>query len=252
MREWKDRGIILRHGHFHENDLWLKALLARRGLQTLFAFGGAKSRRRFCGCLDQLNTLECTVRVSRTGEYLNLEEATLLASPVKLRTDWRGMGIAVNCARFTEACAITPENSGESFALLESLRERLERDSKMTGFFPLYYRLRLASAIGFAPSFTSCASCGKIINGQRYFLIEDGQTICAACAASGSGLSRKRHILLTGAAAGTLDSVQHTLPEDWNGAAGTDSDLRLAARVIDSFTQFHLGLEWDNGIFRRI
>lgn len=251
MREWKDQAIILRYGHFHENDLWLKALCAERGLHTLFAFGGAKSRRRFCGCLDQLNTLACTVRVSRTGQYLNLGEATLIAAPMRLRADWRALGIAVNCARFTEACAIAPENSQESFKLLENLFQRLERDSRLTGFFPLFYRLRLASAIGFAPSFTSCGSCGKIMAGDRYFMVEDGQTFCPDCAAD-PGLSRKRRLRLTGGAAQVLNSVQYSLPESWSGRTGNDSDLRLAARAIDGFTQFHLGLEWDNGIFRRI
>ncbi len=49
MREWIDYALVLRIGHFRENDLWLKLLCRKRGLLTLFAFGGSKSKRRFCG-----------------------------------------------------------------------------------------------------------------------------------------------------------------------------------------------------------
>lgn len=250
MREWRDKGIILRYGHFHENDLWLKVLLEQHGLQTLFAFGGAKSRRRFCGCLDQLNTLECLARASRTGEFLNLKEATLVASPKNLRKNWQNMGIAINCALFLEACAITPENSSSSFKIFENLRDRLESNSEYGAMLPMFFRLRIASAIGFAPSFTTCSHCGKIISGPGYFIIEDGQMICEECKRDFQ--ADKRFTCLTDDAVHLLDHLQTSLPCEWSWARICEADLRAAIRSIDEFVQFHLGLEWENGRFRRI
>lgn len=77
--EWADQAVVLRIGHFRESDLWLKLLCRGRGLLTLFAFGGSRSRRRFCGCLDVLNTLQCRVKTSGRENFLNLEEAVLLS-----------------------------------------------------------------------------------------------------------------------------------------------------------------------------
>lgn len=160
------------------------------------------------------------------------------------------MGIAANCARFTEACAISPESAAWSFLLLENLRDRLERDLPVSGFFPLFFRLRLAGALGFAPSFTSCARCGNLIDDQGYFQVDDGQSFCADCASL--EFEKKRRVRLTSGATLILDAIQHSLPDEWDCEATSDADLRIAGRVIDSFIQFHLGLEWENGNFRRI
>ena len=82
MTEWADHALVLRIGHFRESDLWLKMLCRKHGLLTLFAFGGSRSRRRFCGCLDVLNSLHCRVKTSGRGGFLNLEEAVLLGDRV--------------------------------------------------------------------------------------------------------------------------------------------------------------------------
>ena len=91
MTEWADHALVLRIGHFRESDLWLKMLCRKHGLLTLFAFGGSRSRRRFCGCLDVLNSLHCRVKASGRGSFLNLEEAVLLGGPQSLRGNWRRM-----------------------------------------------------------------------------------------------------------------------------------------------------------------
>ena len=77
--EWTDQALVLRMGAFRESDLWLKLLCREHGLLTLFAFGGSRSRRRFCGCLDVLNSLQCRVRSSKDGRFLNLGGGGLAA-----------------------------------------------------------------------------------------------------------------------------------------------------------------------------
>ena len=92
--EWTDQALVLRMGAFRESDLWLKLLCREHGLLTLFAFGGSRSRRRFCGCLDVLNSLQCRVRSSKDGRFLNLEEAALLQGPRLLRRNWHTLARA--------------------------------------------------------------------------------------------------------------------------------------------------------------
>ena len=50
--EWSDTALVLGVGRFRESDLWLRMLTRRHGIVSAFAFGGSRSRKRFCGCLD--------------------------------------------------------------------------------------------------------------------------------------------------------------------------------------------------------
>lgn len=251
MPQWREQALILRLGHFRESDLWLRALLKNQGLVTLFAFGGAKSKKRFCGCLDQLNTLDCAIKPSRGGEYLSLEEASLINSPSRLRQDWRGMGIAANCARFAEACGIGPECAGEAFALMEALRDLLEQGAKRRAMLPLFFRLRLAAILGYAPDFASCANCGSENRPWGYFQVDEGLTYCPSCSLGGNFAQKRRGMKLFWPTLDLLLKVQQNLPRLWPLDLD-DAIVRPAGRAIDGFIQFHLGLEWDNGIFRRI
>ena len=68
--DWSDTGFVVAKGLFREADVWLRILFRGHGMQTVFAFGGAHSRRRFVGCLDVMNILTCRVSPSRRGTYL--------------------------------------------------------------------------------------------------------------------------------------------------------------------------------------
>ena len=176
--EWTDQALVLRMGAFRESDLWLRLLCREHGLLTLFAFGGSRSRRRFCGCLDVLNSLQCRVRSSKDGRFLNLEEAALLQGTRLLRRNWRRMGLAANCLRFVEAMGVGEDAAEEAFLLVEDLRALLEAEKAPPVLLPLYFRLRLAGALGFAPNLGQCGRCGRSIGGDALFVVDEGQ-LCA-------------------------------------------------------------------------
>ena len=98
--EFSDQALVIRVGKFREADLWVRFLSAKRGLFTAFAFGGSRSRRRFCGCLDILNHVAVRVSRPKNGQaFLNLQEGALLSGPQRLRTDLDRLGIAVRTGR---------------------------------------------------------------------------------------------------------------------------------------------------------
>lgn len=250
MTEWLDDAVILRVGHFREADIWLKALVRGRGLLTLFAFGGAKSKRRFCGCLDVFNTIRCHVSMSRRGEYYILKEAGLVATPLKMRSQFLNMGVAVNCLRFLEAMRVDADSAGECFTILEDLRGTLENAVKpaMVAFF---FRLRVASCLGFAPRLDSCGSCGKTFLHDAFFLAEEGQAFCGKCLAL-LPKSRQVHVQrVTAASLELLRNVCHMPPSCWNMDLN-DAQLRACAALIDNFVLYHLGLAWEGNSFRQV
>lgn len=251
MSEWLDKAIVLRMGLFGEANLWLRMLCREHGLSTIFAFGGAKSKKRFCGCLDIFNSLDCRVKVSRSGSYLNLAEASLLEGTRNLRANWKNMGIAANCLRFMDALAISRESAAECYVILENLRLFLERDQSGLRLMPLFFRLRVAAALGFAPSLSRCAKCGAPIGGDGYFMTDEGRALCETCHKL-SCASEKYAIQVSGYCLGILAEIQRCEPCRWGEYVLSGSEIATCARLIDAFVEYHLGLAWDNGFFRRV
>lgn len=251
MTEWNDRIIVLRLGLFHETDIWLRALSEDRGPLTLFAFGGAKSLRRFCGCLDKLNTLQCRVKAARGG-YLNLQEAALLQGPGKLRSDWRGMGVADNCINFMEAMRIDSDSSKEAFALMEGLREFLAASKGPNRLTTFFFRLRLASMLGFAPDFEKCALCGAGAEPDYIFIPEEGRTFCSRCARELDAGQKRRGLRAALPVLARLSRARFAPPSEWRENDLAESEKRVCARLIDCFIRYHLGIGWERGSFRHV
>ena len=137
--DWSDTGFVVAKGLFREADVWLRILFRGHGMQTVFAFGGAHSRRRFVGCLDVMNILTCRVSPSRRGTYLDLEEAVLEKGPERLRHSPALLGIAANCLKFTRAVGVPEQSGEEGFRLLSEMLARLESGdapSVLSPFFP--------------------------------------------------------------------------------------------------------------------
>jgi DNA repair protein RecO (recombination protein O) len=274
--DWTDTALVLRVGRFRESDLWVRLLTRQRGLVSAFAFGASRSRRRFPGCLDLLNVIRVRARDTRGGAYLNLEEGTLLSGPRRLRQDWRRLGMIMNCVRFLEALGVGPENADSAFTLTRALFGLGEEAADLCPGLPVLYRLRLASDQGYAPDFSVCGSCGALIAGASRpgrFRMREGLLLCADCYGAdcygadcygragngGTGLAGNLPGNLPGDLPGDLSgdllaalrAVQRALPGDWNALALSPEDWRACVRFADAFVQFHLGLSWEKGRFRR-
>ena len=240
MNEWNDEAVIVRMGKFREADVWIRMLCKNHGLQTVFAFGGLKSRRRFCGCLDLFNSLDCRVKICGKGSYLNLTEAVLMGGPRLLRMDWKKMGIAANCLRFLQMLTINSDSSQECFTLLENLRFYLEQYKKPSPQFPFYFRLRLAVALGFGPELSTCGRCGSALRQTALFIGEEGRIFCNECARLLSSSWQRRGHWLNSSSLDFLRQVKLTLPQDWHDETLTYNERKCCARAIAAFTQYHL------------
>lgn len=246
--EWNDTVIILRTGDFRESDLWLRLCSPKRGIYTAFAFGGRRSRRRFCGCLDIFNILACRCKTSKNAQFQYLEEAVLLKGPQLLRAKWERMGLAVNCARFTEAMNITGDTAKPAFNLYSELLDCLEKETAVFPLMPFLFRLRLVSDIGFAPDFSVCSICGNTIESDAYFYFDAGRLRCMSCAHTDTPYTE----YLTDNSIKLLRDVQKTPVAAWEIENLSSNEQKSTARAIDGFLQYHVGLVWSNGTFKRV
>ena len=255
--EWSDTALVLGVGRFREADLWVRLLTRRHGIVSAFAFGGSRSRKRFCGCLDLFNELQISTRATRNGMYLSLLEGNLIRGPRRLRTDWNRLGMFMNCVRFVEALGVPPDGAAGAFLLLKDTLELLEEAEGVQDILPVLFRLRLASQQGYAPALDACAVCGKKDFDQAGFLVSEGTVVCPDC------LSHRGNIVeISGKSLDVLRQVQEDSPLRWRfltPGPSEESDTLLlpaerreCARAVDGFVQYHLGLTWDRGRIRRV
>ncbi len=241
------RAVILKIGQFRESDLWVRLLTPQHGILTTFAFGGRKSRRRFCGCLDPLNEILAHIKSNRAGSYLTLTEGSLLHAPRRLREDQPRLGMAVNCLKFVDALPIGGEASPAAFSLLQETLLALEAEPRAPACFPVFFRGRLAFDLGFVPCLDSCCVCGRR-HGPWWFQVEEGRLFCPDCRKAGPGLD----LHLGTEALRTLEFIRSAAPGEWTRSEFCGQGLREGLRAVDSFVRFHVGLAWDRGSFRVI
>ena len=208
--EWTDTALVLGVGRFRESDLWVRLLTRRHGIVSAFAFGGSKSRKRFCGCLDLCNELHISAKTTRNGMYLSLQEGRLLQGPQRLRTDWNRLGMFMNCVRFVETVGVAPDGSPEAFLLLKDIFSLLEEAETILEILPVLFRLRLASLQGYAPALSACAACGSQRLEQADFLVSEGTLSCPRCAKKSENAVRLERKSLD-----VLRQVQEESPLRW-------------------------------------
>ncbi|MGE4298576.1 MAG: DNA repair protein RecO [Desulfovibrionaceae bacterium] len=254
--EFTERVLILKTGRFRETDIWVRYFSPSRGVQTAFAFGGCKSRKRFCGCLDPLNQVVFKVKCNRTGEYLCLEEGTLVASFPRLRHDFRRLGAAVNCLKFLEAVQLGAEGAQAAYDLLLDTLGVLDEAEEAPPVLPLLFRARIAFDQGYVPDFTACAMCGTQADAATafHFMVEQGRVVCGDCLPGvvRADAAHAMRLPLSGEALKSLEFVCGNPPRDWARLCLSPHVLRECSRTVDSFVQYHMGLAWDRGGFRRI
>ena len=248
-----EKALVLKVGCFKEADCWVRLLTPSRGIFNGFAFGGTRSRRRFVGCLDPLSHVLFTLGSGKRGDYIVLAEGSLLNNFPQVRKDPGRTGVAVNCIKFVEAVGIDPDDGAAAYNLLLETLEMLESGAEAVEFVPWLFRGKLAFELGYQPDFLACGECGApVATGDGYrFGIERGQVACPTCLSGGKPLEGLAHPLSSGVLR-ALDWVQHSRPAQWASVA-MDADVRRqCSRLIEMFVAYHLGLSWDNGVYKKV
>lgn len=255
--EFSEQVLILHVGRFKESDIWLKLLSPTQGIFTAFAFGGSRSRQRFIGCLDIFNTVLFHIKLSSRSGYYCVEEGVLMQGVSLLRRDWGRLGIAKNCCSFIQSFGVEAEGANTAYALATETLHFLDTADAVHTLFPLFFRLRFASEQGYHINVSGCHYCGTqhFPRGAQLF-VKEGLLVCPSCSQRGSGVS----VHLSRESIEAFNIVQHNPPILWKRY---DDDLqcytdfsasvqRECGQAIDKFIEYHVGLHWDNGRFKKV
>ena len=248
--EWNDTGLVLARGTFREYDVWLRVLFREHGVHTVFAFGGLHSRRRFVGCLDILNILDCHVAESRNGRYEELCEAVLVRGPQLLRTRPSRQGLAVNCLKLLDSASVPAEAAADAFRLMEESLVLLDSESGAGPLLPLFFRLKCMALLGYAPDFLQCCLCRSPIGRESFFCVEEGGVLCRTCQGQCTGRSSGAVLSLT--TLQMLQAVRLSWPLQWQGLQLDGQERRKVSLCLDGMLRYHVGIAWDRGHYIRI
>ncbi len=239
--EFTEKVVILRVGTFREHDCWVRFLSPSRGIVTGFAFGGRKSKRRFCGCLDGLNEVLVRVSSGKRNQYLSLEEGTLLQGFTALKQDPQKLGMAGNCLRFFEAVHTGEIRSSDACKFIMSM---LVAFNGITGtpspFFPILFRIALAFKQGYELDVLQCASCGSVLQEHAWAgcSIEEGHLFCPAC-------SKPAMLTLSWQGLSFLQHLKETDIGKWVQWMPAKDVQREIFTFADRFIRYHLGVAAD-------
>lgn len=249
--EFSEKALVLRVGRFREIDAWVRLFSPSRGAYTAFAFGGCRSRRRFCGCLDVFNHVHFKVKTGRA--YHTLLEGRLVEGHAALREHPGRLGMAVNCLKFFEAVDVAPPGARAAHDLLLETLAVLSGESEPPRLFPLYFRAKVACDQGFFPSLASCHGCGATgadLAGAVLH-VEEGRFTCPACQAAGRSAMSGRGVFMR-LGRETVELVESTRrlgPAAWAGMEPSSAAAGEFSRLLDRFVAYHMGLTWEHGTF---
>jgi len=248
--ESTEKALVLKVGRFREVDAWVRLFSSRKGIFNAFAFGGSVSRRRFLGCLDPFNLVAFKVRTDAAKGYTYLLEGSLMSAHPRLRQDGERLGMAVNCVKFLEAAHVGAAGSEGAFTLLLDTLAALETSDNPSRMIPLFFRARMAFDQGFQPQLHACARCGADLDesGSAQLLVEQGKLHCGDC----RQWTRGANVHLGREALQVLRAVTELAPSGWAGLHVPGQARAECGRALDMFVEYHLGLTWDHGSFRRI
>jgi len=248
-----EKALVLKVGRFREADVWVRLLTSSRGVFNAFAFGGSRSRRRFVGCLDPFSHVLFTIGSGKRGNYTVLEEGSLLGNFPSVRKDAAKTGIAANCMKFIEAMEVGPGDGHHAYELLLATMEMLESGGGAPEFIPWLFRAKYAFDMGYTPDFLACGTCGKSVGTEKgyQFGVEKGQVACPTCLSGGKPLEGLARPIATGALR-ALDWIQHSSPSEWAHVAMDAEVRRQCSQLVELFVAYHLGLSWENGIYKKV
>nr|WP_254060374.1 DNA repair protein RecO C-terminal domain-containing protein [Halodesulfovibrio sp. MK-HDV] len=120
------------------------------------------------------------------------------------------------------------------------------KQKRWISFGLFFFRARFAFDQGYSPELNICQICA---NDLKYpvFHVQEGVLTCAACAQSQGPRFR-----LSKESLDALRFVQENSPLRWSELNLSMRARKELSRAIDGFIQYHIGLSWENGMFRRV
>ncbi len=176
---YQTNGIILARTNYGEADRILRILTPEHGKISAIAKGSRRVKSKAGGHLELLGEVALSLNSGR-GSLELVTSARLVWYPHDLTADYTRLGSAFMVARAADKLT-EPEHPTPG--LYELVRGALEviNAGPPADLFELWFKLRLASTLGYRPDLSGCVACGEHNAATAYlFSPERGGLACGS------------------------------------------------------------------------
>ncbi len=188
MEETKNTpAIILNRQDYREQDILVTVYTRDFGKRTLIARGAKKSGSKLAGHIEPLALSDILVVKGKTRDYIG--SALTRRAHQGIRADLNKLYYAGQAVGLFNHLVKDGQPEEEIFSLLSDWLGALDDFIGFADFsreegelFYNFFALKLLAALGYAPAWQFCLSCGrKIEPGRNFFAARGGGLICDAC-----------------------------------------------------------------------
>jgi DNA repair protein RecO (recombination protein O) len=247
---FEDPALLLRRHPYGESSLVLQVLTPSRGRTSVLAKGAYRPSSGYFAVFDFFDTLELRW-TAREGQDLGLVSgASLRTRRCSLSADLTRYRTALGLLELALATAREEHEERALFAWLEQWLDVLAAGRASPGTSAVAAGLSLLRANGLAPSFLSCAACGRRVPEQRrriLFSIPRGGSLCDPCAAlerARAGDLESMSLNVARIAASLMDSTPGMLARTHLDANRTRPLIECVVRLLEYHLELPLRRSW--------
>ncbi len=225
-----DQGIVLRGYPFGESHRVVVLLSPTHGKLRTVAKGVRKTKSRFGGRLEPFTHVDLVLYEGKNLDTIT--QVSIISAFPQLRNDLDRVLAASTMIEVVDAVAQEDEPSNRLFLLLHKGLAVLDAAPPHPDLVTAFL-LKAADIIGVAPSFDTCAGCGRA-DGLHRFSFADGGSVCDTCRLPGAYALREGVVpYLAAVAAADLAGLP----------AANPAFSREALGVTKRFVEYHLERE---------
>jgi len=236
----KATGFIIKSLDFKESDRIITVFSLEFGKFSCIAKGARKLESPFGAALDLLTLSELLFYEGKNLKLL--KEAAIIDAFPKLKRDYERLEVALRGARALNLLLEEGQADQQIFSLFQDILKELNAGSSALRMLELAFKLKLVKALGFAPQFDKCSTCGRHLANKIkikiWFSAARGGAVCQDCilryAEAPGDISINR---------GIAQSLKAIIKLPLNKLARlslTEEALNLSEKLLEEFIAYHL------------
>lgn len=149
----RTEAVVLRAIDYGETSRIVTLYTEERGRLAIMARGARAAKSRFGSTLDPMSYIQAVVYIKPARDLQSLTEASHVETFSRIRESLPRIEVGLGALELTNALLHQDESNPEVFQLLVGVLRRLNGVEARTENLGNFFRIRLASLMGYAPGF---------------------------------------------------------------------------------------------------
>ena len=176
----KTEAFVIRTSRYSETSLIVTLYTLKEGKVRCIAKGARRPKSPLAGKLEPLNQIE-VVYIRGKSELYTVKECSFTHSRMGLREDLAKISSALRVLSIVDETQTLNDPHPEIFKLVADCLNAIEISSNLHALI-LFFRTKLLIASGYAPDYSSCASCGGALKKYAGYNAVKNGFLCPDCA----------------------------------------------------------------------